>query len=78
MITLFWPYISPRVAPALAEILVGRWIGQGPKVDGLEEKFAALTHSPNAVALNSCTSALHLSLILSGVQEKDEVIGKGQ
>ena len=74
MIALFWPYVSDRVLEGLAEVLRSRWIGQGPKVDALEKKFADLTRSPHAVALNSCTSALHLSLILSDVQEGDEVI----
>lgn len=74
MITLFWPYISKRVASALAEVLSTRWIGQGPKVDDLEQKFSGLTRATHSVAVNSCTSALHLSLILAGVQEGDEVV----
>ena len=74
MVTLFWPYISPRVAPALTKVLSTRWIGQGPKVEELEKKFADLTHAPHALAVNACTSALHLSLIVSGVEEADEVI----
>ena len=57
MVTLFWPYISPRVAPALTKVLSTRWIGQGPKVEELEKKFADLTHAPHALAVNACTSA---------------------
>ena len=74
MITLFWPHVSPRVAPALTQVLGTRWIGQGPKVDELEKKFSALTQVPQAVAVNSCTSALHLALILAGVGVGDEVV----
>ncbi len=74
MITLFWPYVSPRTADILAEVLKTRWIGQGPRVEALEKKFEAQFNIPQAVAVNSCTSAIHLALILSGVRDGDEVI----
>jgi len=74
MITMFKPYVSERVAPALAEILKTSWIGQGPAVDKVEGKFEKLFGSFGALTLNSCTSALHLALILANVKENDEVI----
>ena len=55
MINLFWPYISERVFKGLEEVLRGRWIGQGPRVDALEKQFAELVHAPHAVAVNACT-----------------------
>lgn len=74
MITLFWPYISERTSQALSEVLQTRWIGQGPRVDALEKKFEKLFGIPHAVSVNSCTSAIHLSLILAGVEEGSEVV----
>lgn len=73
-IPLFWPYVSPRAVQALQGVLETRWIGQGPLVDRVEDLFRFQFDVPNAVAVNSCTSALHLALILAGVQEGDEVI----
>jgi len=66
--------MSEKVLPALGEVLKTRWIGQGPKVDEAEEKFGRMFDVPYVVTLNSCTSALHLALVLSGVSEGDEVI----
>lgn len=73
-ISLFWPFVSPRVAPALQQVLETRWIGQGPLVDRVEEVFYRRFAVPHAVAVNSCTAALHLALILAGVQEGDDVL----
>jgi hypothetical protein len=35
------------------------WLGSGPKVVQFERDFAAYKDVPHAVALNSCTAALH-------------------
>lgn len=51
-----------------------RWIGTGPKVRQFEEDFAAFKGSKHAIALNSCTAALHLSLFAAGIGPGDEVI----
>ena len=52
------------------------WLGTGPKVARFERDFAAYKGvSPDrVVAVNSCTAALHLSLIAAGVGPGDEVI----
>jgi dTDP-4-amino-4,6-dideoxygalactose transaminase len=73
-ITMFWPYISEKVAPAIVETLKTRWIGQGPKVEAAELKFSEMFNIPYALTVNSCTSALHLALILAGVDDGDEVV----
>lgn len=51
-----------------------RWIGTGPKVRQFEEDFAVFKGSKHAIALNSCTAALHLSLFAAGIGPGDEVI----
>ena len=50
------------------------WIGTGPKVHKLEEMFKSYKNAKYAIALNSCTAALHLSLNVIGIQPNDEVI----
>ena len=50
------------------------WLGTGPKVAKFEKDFAAYKGVEYAVALNSCTAALHLSIIAAGVGPGDEVI----
>ena len=50
------------------------WLGTGPKVARFEEDFRRYKGAPHAVAVNSCTAALHLSLLASGVGPGDEVI----
>jgi dTDP-4-amino-4,6-dideoxygalactose transaminase len=50
------------------------WLGTGPKVAQFERAFAAYKGMQNAVALNSCTAALHLSIIAAGIEAGDEVI----
>jgi dTDP-4-amino-4,6-dideoxygalactose transaminase len=74
MINIFKPYVSEKVAPAVAEVLKTNWIGQGPAVDKVEKKFEKMFGAPGALTVNSCTSALHLSLILSDAKDGDEVI----
>jgi len=73
-VTLFWPYMSKKVIRPLSKVLMSRWIGQGPKVEALEKKFKKMYKLPYVVSVNTCTSALHLSLILAGVGDGDEVI----
>jgi dTDP-4-amino-4,6-dideoxygalactose transaminase len=50
------------------------WIGTGPKTASFESDFAGYVGARHAVAVSSCTAALHLSLIASGIQPGDEVI----
>ena len=75
MIPMFWPHVpAEKILEALGGILKTRWIGQGPKVDLAEKRFQEQFNIPYAVGLNSCTSALHLALLLAGVSDGDEVI----
>ena len=50
------------------------WLTTGPKVRLFEERVASLVSSRHAVAVNSCTAALHLALAVLGVKRGDEVI----
>jgi len=69
---------SPLVAEdEIAEVVAtlrSGWIGTGPRVARFQEEFARYVGAPHAVAVNSCTAALHLALVACGVREGDEVI----
>jgi dTDP-4-amino-4,6-dideoxygalactose transaminase len=50
------------------------WLGSGPKVAQFERDFKDYRNAGHAVALHSCTAALHLSMLVSGISAGDEVI----
>ncbi len=56
------------------EVLRSGWLTTGPKVREFEREFAAMVGAEHAVAVNSCTAALHLALEAAGVREGDEVL----
>ncbi|OQW37818.1 MAG: UDP-4-amino-4,6-dideoxy-N-acetyl-beta-L-altrosamine transaminase [Nitrospira sp. SG-bin1] len=56
------------------EVLRSGWLTTGPKVREFEREFAAMVGAEHAVAVNSCTAALHLALEAAGVSEGDEVL----
>ena len=72
------PFSPPLVGRAeIAEVvavLESGWLTTGPRVAAFEEAFAAYAGTSHAVALNSCTAALHLSLLAAGVEAGDEVV----
>lgn len=75
------PYIifgKPDIGEAeIAEVvdsLRSGWIGKGPKTTQFEEDFGRYVGSRFAIGVNSCTAALHVSLIAAGVGAGDEVI----
>lgn len=57
----------------VVDTLRSNWITTGPKVKRFEEEFAAFVHAPAALAVNSCTAALHLALVALGVGPGDRV-----
>jgi dTDP-4-amino-4,6-dideoxygalactose transaminase len=59
---------------AILEVLKSGWLTSGPRVKEFEAAFASYTGAGHALAVNSCTSALHLALCVSGIGEGDEVI----
>lgn len=67
MIPVFKPCYSEEEIDAVADVLRSGWIGMGPKVEEFERKFAKYIGVKYAVAVNSCTAALHLALKVVGV-----------
>ncbi|WKV13137.1 DegT/DnrJ/EryC1/StrS family aminotransferase [Marivirga harenae] len=66
---------EPQVLmPQIEEVLYSGYIAQGEVVDKFENTFQKLFQVNNCLSVNSGTSALHIALILAGVQPGDEVI----
>ena len=68
------PYITNEELVAVIKTLKSGWITTGPKVKEFEKEFAKFLEAKYAVAVNSCTAALHLALEAIGLKEGDEVI----
>ncbi len=69
------PHMSGLEEQYVQEAFATNWIAPvGPHVDAFEQEFAELVGSPHAVALSSGTAAIHLALLLAGVQRDDEVM----
>lgn len=59
---------------AVAAVLAGDWLTQGPAVSGFERAFAARCGVPHAVAFSSGTAALHGAAFAAGVGPGDEIV----
>ena len=68
------PDLHKEETTEIIKTLKSKWIGSGPKVKLFEKKIEEYTGAKFARAVNSCTAALHLSLIASGIKQGDEVI----
>ncbi|MDX9753157.1 MAG: DegT/DnrJ/EryC1/StrS family aminotransferase [bacterium] len=68
------PSLTEDDLEALIATFRSGWIGTGPAAAALEQQFAQYKQIPHAVALSSCTAALHLAMIAIGIQPGDEVI----
>ena len=68
------PLIGEEEIDEVAATLKSGWLGTGPKVAAFEDRFAAYKGATSAVAVNSCTAALHLSILAAGIGPGDEVI----
>ncbi|WP_447968794.1 DegT/DnrJ/EryC1/StrS family aminotransferase [Nitrospira sp. M1] len=68
------PDIGEEEIAAVVETLRSGWLTTGSKVKQFEAEFAQRLGARNAVAVNSCTAALHLALEAIGLSEGDEVL----
>ena len=72
------PFALPDIGDAeldeLKEVLASGWITTGPKTHRFEQEFARYVGAKFAVAVNSCTAAMHLALEAVGVQAGDFVL----
>ena len=69
------PHMGGDELKYVSEAFLQNWIApSGPQLDAFEKEFCSLIGSQNACALNSGTAALHLALIIGGVNASHEVI----
>jgi dTDP-4-amino-4,6-dideoxygalactose transaminase len=71
---LFDLQLQPQDLEAVAETLRSGWLTLGPRTAAFEEAFAEHLGARHAIALSSCTAALHLAYLAAGVGPGDEVI----
>ena len=68
------PLIGEEEIEEVLSVLRSGWLGTGPRVARFEEAFATYKGAAHAVALGSCTAALHIALLAAGIERGDEVI----
>jgi dTDP-4-amino-4,6-dideoxygalactose transaminase len=68
------PIIEEGEISEVVDSLRAGWPGTGPKVKKFEDMFKDYKGRKFALALNSCTASLHLSLLAIGIRSGDEVI----
>jgi dTDP-4-amino-4,6-dideoxygalactose transaminase len=73
-INVMRPWFGEEEAAALAEVIASGWVAQGPKVAEFEREFARVQQAEHAVAVSSCTTALHLALLVAGIGPGDDVV----
>jgi len=73
-IPLAKPYISEEEVEAVAKVLRSGWLVQGTRVAEFEKMVAERVSTEYACATSSCTTALHLALLVVGIGPGDKVI----
>src|SRR3954447_7505540 len=74
----FLVYGSPQILDEEIDEVVATlrsgWLGTGPRVGAFEEAFRDYVGAECALAVSSCTAALHLSMVALGIGPGDEVL----
>jgi dTDP-4-amino-4,6-dideoxygalactose transaminase len=73
-VPFFRPSITDAEVKEVEDTLRSGWLTTGPKTKRFEEEFAAAVGAPHAVAVNSCTAALHLAIEALGLQPGEGVL----
>ncbi len=68
------PNFSEEEISAVTRVLNSGWVGMGQETLAFEQELACYLNVSHVVTVNSCTSALFLSLLIHGIGEGDEVI----
>ncbi len=74
LLPLFDLRLRQQDLDAVAETLRSGWLTMGPRTAAFEQAFAAQLGARHAIAVSSCTAALHLAYLAAGVGPGDEVV----
>ena len=74
LIPIMRPWLGPEEIEATGRVIASGWIAQGPEVAAFERAFAQRVLAPQAVAVSSCTTGLHLALHVLGIGPGDDVV----
>ena len=73
-VPFFRPHVGDEEINEVVSTLRSGWLTTGPKVKAFEREFANAVNANHAVALNSCTAALHLAVDAIGLREGEAVL----
>lgn len=73
-INVMQPWLGDEEVAAVTEVIESGWVAQGPRVAEFERAFAAFQEVEFAVATSSCTTALHLAMVVAGIGRGDDVV----
>lgn len=73
-VNVMQPWLGEEEIAEVAAVIASGWVAQGPKVREFEEAFALSQRAGHAVAVSSCTTALHLALVVAGIGPADDVV----
>ena len=68
------PTLGDEECVAVEQVLRSGWLSTGPETVAFESEFSKKVGAESALAVNSCTAALHLALLAHGVGPGDEVL----
>ena len=68
------PTLGEEEIREIIDVIKSGWITSGPRAKRFEEEFSRYVGARHAVAVNSCTAALHLALLAHGIGPGDEVV----
>ena len=68
------PTLGEEEIREIIDVIQSGWITSGPRAKRFEEEFSRYVGARHAVAVNSCTAALHVALLAHGIGPGDEVV----